>query len=60
MSWHEVLNNYYGYSIGGNVIPETILQRYNQLAQAHAKGLNLPYHYKAYNKKQWNKQRQTR
>lgn len=60
MSWHEVLNNYYGYSIGGNVIPDTILQRYNQLAQAHAKGLNLPYHYKAYNKKQWNKQRQTR
>ena len=58
MSWTDVMRNYWGYSIGGNVIPETILQRYNQLALAHAKGLSLPYHYKAYNKKQWNKQRQ--
>ncbi len=56
--WTDILKNYWGYSIGGHVIPQAVLEKYNQLALKHAQGLGLPYHYKAYNKKQWNKQRQ--
>jgi len=60
MQWTDILHKYWGYSIGGNVIPESTLQRYNQLAQSQARGLGLPFHYKAYNKKTWNKQRQSK
>lgn len=58
MAWSDILQQYSGYSIGGNVIAQSVLDRYNQLAQAHAKALNLPFSYKAYNKKAWNKNRQ--
>lgn len=60
IAWKDLLNKFWGYSIGGNVIPDSILQRYNQLALIPVQKLNIPFHYRAYNKKQWNKQRQSR
>lgn len=56
--WPRVINNYYGYSIGGNNIPLPVLSKYEQMARAHAKALRLPYHFKMFPKKQWDKQRQ--
>ena len=57
MVWKEVLNNYYGYSVGGNQTPNDVKLRYEQLTKAHAIALRLPYSYKLYPKKKWNLER---
>jgi hypothetical protein len=58
MDWKKIMSGYQGYSIGGNVMPGSVLQRYEQLAQAHARTLGLPFHYRVYPKKKWNAERQ--
>ncbi len=57
--WKDILTTHYGYSIGGNLMPENVLYRYHQLARAQARNLQLPFHYKVYAKKKWNAERKT-
>lgn len=55
--WGEIVQQYYGYSLGGNNIPTTVRQQYDQMARHQAQALRLPYHFKIYPKKQWDKTR---
>lgn len=55
--WPEIVQRYYGYSLGGNNIPTTVRQQYEQMARHQAQALQLPYHFKIYPKKQWDKTR---
>lgn len=56
-TWPQVLQQYHGYSVGGNNAAPAVLYKYDQMARAHAQALRLPYHFKLYPKKQWDKQR---
>lgn len=56
-AWPQVLQQYHGYSVGGNNATPAVLHNYEQMARAHAQALRLPYHFKLYPKKQWDKQR---
>ena len=58
-NWSEILNNYYGYSMGGNSVQPPALLKYEQMAKAHANALGLPYHFKLFPKKRWDKARAT-
>lgn len=59
MAWSDLMREYNGYSIGGNVLPSSVRIRYEQLTKAHSVNLKLPYNFKVYAKKRWNKQRAT-
>jgi hypothetical protein len=56
-TWSEVIKKYYGYSMGGNNVHPFVRERYEQMAKAHAQALRLPYHFKLFPKKQWDKLR---
>lgn len=55
--WSEVVEKYYGYSIGGNNIQQSTITRYSQLAKAHANALRLPYHFNIHPKSKWEQSR---
>lgn len=46
-----------GISIGGNNIPQRVLEKYNGFARYYARVMGLPYHFNAHPKKQWSKTR---
>ena len=58
-NWQDTMNKYHGISVGGNLITPASLSRYEQMAKAHANALRLPYHFKLYPKRSWDKQRKT-
>lgn len=55
----DVRKTHYGLSIGGNVLPDDVLNKYLNEAKAHARRLGLPYHFKVFPKKQWSVGRKT-
>ncbi len=58
-SMSYVINNYYGYSIGGNRIPEQVQRNYNKTAQAVFQRLGLTAPYKAKQKRSFLASRRT-
>lgn len=57
--WTEIVKKFFGFSIGGNSVQQSAIQRYTQMAKAHANALGLPYHFNIYPKRTWDKSRKT-
>ncbi len=55
--WNEIISNYYGYSLGGNNLEKSTIEKYTQMAKAHANALGLPYHFQIHAKNKWDSTR---
>ncbi len=59
-AFKDLAKTYYGYSIGGNILPTNVARHYDQMAGFYAKELGLSFHYKVYSKRKWNPGRKDR
>lgn len=51
-SKQKMLNNHYGYSVGGNATPPAVRKTYNQLASAYSQRMGVQYPFKIVQKRQ--------
>lgn len=55
--WSDAVKNYYALSIGGNNVPMEQFNRYHHILKHQSELVGLPYYFKAYAKKAWDKNR---